>query len=290
MAHQNRLTQPTLLDSLAEQKPEGGNDLRPGPLFLEAAVFTGVGVYLMLSWEVAQGGVFSIFLAAAALSGRFGRLMRENRDNIWTYGKGSLESNRRTAVNVLMLFMGVASAYCAAVVVVGEARASTSFGFALEVAGLGQDNLLSRRFGDPLFLVSHNGRVLFTVFLLAFIYRGYGALLVLAWNASIWGLVLTFLVSRGLAHTDGSPVFFVLVAALAVLPHLLLEASAYILAALAAVFLSKGVMKYQRRTSQFRDVVRAVAILLVWALGLLVVAALVEYTLAPWLIGMLRAG
>jgi len=56
------------------------------------------------------------------------------------------------------------------------------------------------------------------------------------------------------------------------------------------VFLSKGVMKYQRRTSQFRDVVRAVAILLVWALGLLVVAALVEYTLAPWLIGMLRAG
>jgi len=131
--------------------------------------------------------------------------------------------------------------------------------------------------------------VLASFMVLALVYRSFGALLALTWNACVWGVVLTLLVARGISLTDGSTIVFVLVALLALLPHLVLEATAYVLGALAGIFLSKGLAKYEIETVEFKMVARASGSLVLIAAILLTLAGLVEHWFPDQLLRQLRA-
>lgn len=254
----------------------------------EGALMTLASVLITSSWNVQQAGVFSMFLSSAALVTRMNDLLAENREMIWTHKKSSITSNRVTALGILALFTGMMLAYVATASFLGESRALDSFGFALSTAQLGGDTIASRRFGGLLGLLSHNAAVLASFVVLAVVYRSFGALLALSWNACVWGVTLTLLVMRGITGHGTTTAIYVGVAVLALLPHIVLEAAAYVLGALAGIFLSKGLARYDLQTREFREVLRASGWLVLVASVMLVAAAAVEHWFPDHLLRLLR--
>jgi len=253
--------------------------LRAPRLLAEGLLFAAMGLYLANAVGIPQSGFFAIFLTAAGLTGRFNQLLDENRDEIYQRATPSLRVNTVTALSVLMLFLGIFAAFSAAALWWGEDRLRDAFGFALDSANLGTDSVLTHSFSGLGGMLRHNYVVLATFFALAFVYRAYGALLALSWNACVWAMVLTILVWRGLAATTIAPALYLPAAALAVLPHLLIEAASYVLGALAAIFCSKALLTYRVSEPRFWRVMRAVALLLAAAALGIALGALVETTL-----------
>lgn len=272
----------SIMQTVFDQSLDESVQLERNPLrlFLMGLGYAGISLVLMHSWRVAQAGALSMFLTAAALMPAFNAVMSANREAIWTFGQDPRAANRRTAFAVLALFLGMTVAYGITAIVLPKDTLHDSFRFALDAARLGEDTILTRRFGSPLGLFQHNARVMISFLALAFIYRGYGALLALTWNAALWGVVITLMVHRAIGTTDTSPVVLVLMSAAAVLPHLILEAFAYTLASLAAIFTSKGLVKYGFGGERFKPVLASSARLIVVAVVTLAIAAATEHFVA----------
>ena len=256
-------------------------------VWTEAALSTAAALGLARVFATEQAGVISIFLTGAALVGRFDDLLDENRRLIRVEGRSASRVNRVTAYSLVALLAGMFSAYVAAGLILGEGAAD-AFRFAIRAAHLGQESILTRRFGSLSALLAHNYAVLLSVFVLGLLYRSYGALLALGWNASVWGIALAFLIERGIRMSMLPGIAFVTLAWLTVLPHLLLEATGYVAAALAAIFLSLALAKYRPSEAIFQAVVRASIELLALAIAAVMLAGLVESTLPPRVLPYLR--
>jgi Stage II sporulation protein M len=245
---------------------------------LEGLAFTVIGVFITSSLVAEHAGVLSVLCASTALAHRFRDLLDENRDNIYVHQLGSVKTNLRTASRVLAMFLGIVVAYALTTVWLGEEGTRATFRYFLDGVSIGDDSIVTRRFGSFGPLLAHNLAVLGSFFALSFVYWGYGAVLALAWNACVWGTTLTILVVRGAAASY--PATEVALAALSVGPHLILEAVAYLLGGLAGIFCSKALSKYRLSDPVFRSVMRAVLVLLVVAALSLVTAAGAESLLA----------
>jgi hypothetical protein len=280
-------SQQTLLGTLFPSSLSERPGRRPVQLTVEGVLSTLVSTYVPVTLGVEEAGLVSLFLVAAALSDRVAQLLEENRRNIWERGMGGWQANRSTAGGVLALFAGVFSGYALIAYVLDETRVIGQFGFALRAAALGGENLLQRDFGTFSSILGHNAGVLLVIACLSFVYRAYGTMLALAWNASIWALVITVLAMRT-AHDSGLPAFAsVTLAVLALAPHLLLEGLAYITASLAFLFASKGLTTYTGHDPRLRRVLVAAAALTVAAAVTLAVAAMVEVSLGPLALSLL---
>ena len=253
----------------------------------EALFFTAISAYLPIVMGFGEAGLVSVFLVSASLGDRLSLLLEENRDNIYVERTGPWVANRRTAWSVLALFLGILAGYAIVAWTLGHAGSGRFFGFAIEAAGLREETLLEREFGSPGALWKHNALVLGSVFLLALVYRSYGAMLAIAWNGCVWAVVLTLLAESARAAVGlPAPAFFAAAAA-AVLPHLTLEAFAYVLGALAAIFTSKALTTYGLGDPILREVLRVSAVLVAVSLAVLGVAAGVEGGYAPWVLARL---
>ncbi|MBI4510915.1 MAG: stage II sporulation protein M [Deltaproteobacteria bacterium] len=272
------MTRATLL---AEIEPDHG-DIRPWRLAILSFGYTIAGAWLMIGIAGASAGALSVFLAAAALAPRLTEVIAANRDDIWVRKRASFEANRHAATRVLAILVGMALAYAVTAIALGGHGTRRVFSLALDTARLSEGTITTRRFGSFWSLLSHNGLVLLSFFALAFIYRTYGALLALAWNACVWAVVITILIARGAAIGGSQPMVFVTLSLVAVLPHMLLEAAAYGIGALAGIFLSRGITKYGLRDPHLWQVGRAVSLMAMGSLVLLACASLAEHLWAPW--------
>lgn len=248
--------------TLAALAREAEGPTRVAQLFIEAALFTGIGVLMALALGIEQPGVISIFLAAGALGSRAKEILRTAEE----------DDSHRAPAELLALFAGVTLAYSALTLWLGADGTRDAFAFALDAAHAGTDDLLHRHFPAMWPLFGHNLAVLGTVVVLSVVYRSYGALLALAWNASVWGVVLTSLVLRSSLEGGGWPL---LVVGLGLLPHLALEALAYVVAALAGARLGRALTRRSAFDAPIRPFGAAVATLLL--------ASLIESTVPPTL-------
>lgn len=248
-------------------------------LLMGSAILTGVGLFLSHVWNLPEKGLVSVFLAAAALATWFRQLLDENRDAIWHLQVPSRTANTRTGLSVLAMFMGIFTAFGIGAAFIGEDQVQEGFRFIFASAGVEHGTILTRQFANFGGVLGHNALVMLAFFCLAFVYHSYGALLTLAWNGCAWALVLVVLVMRGAAASDVSPPLFIAVAIAAVLPHLILEAAAYVSATLASVFLSRAMFKYGIIDPRTKQVAWACVKLLLAAVVALVLAAAVESTL-----------
>lgn len=89
-------------------------------------------------------------------------------------------------------------------------------------------------------ILFNNWWVLLACFLIALI-AGDGAIFFIAWNASTWGTIFGYRAVAASAHTGESALFALLIILVMTLPHLILEAGAYILAAIAGGVISDEV-------------------------------------------------
>lgn len=184
--------------------------------FLEAVGFCVLGLAFGHAVGSQYAGVVSLFLASAALSSRFKQLLRRRRR----------ASALQQLASVIPVGAGAFVAYVAVCVWLGPEGVRERFGFAVTGTGVGFEALDADRFDASWGLLGHNLLVLLSAFCLAFVYRGFGALLTLVWNAAAWAAALTLLVGPG---------HHVAVALVAVFPHLLLEGLAFTAGALAGV-------------------------------------------------------
>lgn len=257
-------------------------------LVLEALICTEIALYLALVTGFAEPGLVSIFLVSASLSERIRFLLNENRINVWENEFSSWEANKLTTLSFIAIFCGIISAYFAFSFGAGTDGIFKTFGFAIEAAGLNESTLFTREFSSFGGILTNNLIVLICICILAFVYRAYGAMLALSWNACVWAAVITALTLRSADVTE-SKLSLVehLLAASALLPHLIVEGAAYVIGALAAIYCSQGISKYPIRDPRFGVVMRA-CLLLFFIAGVLVTAgSWLESSFVPFVFGRL---
>ena len=247
-------------------------------LTLEGVVVMAVTlalVYRILGLK--ESGLISIFLASAALNTRFNVVLAD-------------VDVRNEAIDILAMFVGIFVVFVGVGVLGTPANLEGGFGFVLEIANLSPEStLFGRNFSDFWNILFHNLLVLSSIFLLAFFYRGYAALLTLAWNACVWGLTLTLLFKQTLALGGASPLLSCCLAVMAILPHLILEATAYIVGAVAAIGISKSLLWYPFMSPRFLLEVKRSVLVLIGAVLVLVLAVLSESFWTPFVLAHMRA-
>ena len=281
----------TLIGHLFDHPLPTGGWRRYALLFAEAVVAAVVAVLLPRVLGLDEPGLIALFLTSAGLSSRMHGLLAENREAVWTSSSSSSSptaANRRTTLAILTLFAGILTTFVVATLLLGPAQAAHEFAFALRAADVSNDTLLGNRFGSVGGVggvLAHNLVVAVALFLLAVVFRAYGALLALTWNAAVWGTVLTLLVERHAAQPHGAALPSALLAVVAVFPHLVIEGAADVVVALAGIFASKGLLSYELNDKRLARVLGAVLRLLFVAVIALGVAAIVETRLAPLVLG-----
>lgn len=273
----------TLLGRLVPASLDSALGKRLPRLVIESLVFTGIALYLALLIGFEEPGLVSIFLVSASLSERIRFLLNENRHNVWESNLSSWQSNKLTALSFLAIFMGIITAYFIYAFGTGVDGILQTFGFVVEASGLGEGSLLTRQFSSFQGILSNNLTVLLCISILAFIYRAYGAMLALSWNACVWAAAIAVLTLRTAQLPGTKELSDIIFAATALLPHLILEGFAYIIGALAAIFLSQGISKYPLRDPRFVAVGRACFFLLLIAITTVAIGSAVESSLVPYI-------
>lgn len=211
-------------------------------------------------------------LTSVALIFQMNQLLDENRDAIWIHRRSPWEANSVMAFKVISIFLGVFVSTMAC-----QAIAPNIF-----LRPISPPSAMFANQPWPVFI--HNLRVLMLCMVMAFIYRSAGILLVICWNGIIWSTSLfNFIQSAADAGAKNSWFY-----ALAVLPHLILEAGAYVTAGMSGVFLSKALFKYKLSSQKFFRVSRACVVILVAAVGCLWLAMELEIGLAQNVLNQLK--
>lgn len=267
--------------------PQAERAALPGdlPILLRSLLASALGIAFGLLVFPAEAGLVGVFLVALAQAGLVEALLARNRDDIWQGRESPGRANWRLARSLLVVFLGILLAWTAATLLVPLAALEVHF--SRQIGDFGGHSLAAVRFAGFAALLGHNALVAAVGFLCALVYRHGGMLLVLAWNASVWGVVFPYIARTAPDAGAGGALGYTLLAHLCILPHLLLEASAYVAAAMAGVFLSKAAQKYRPDSADFRQVLGAVARIAAAALLLLVAAAAAESLLAPALVAAL---
>jgi len=124
-------------------------------------------------------------------------------------------------------------------------------------------------------IIKNNLWVLIVMFLVSLIY-GFGAMFIITWNASVWGMVFANR-SLELAPIAGkNPIVFFGLLMLNVLPHTALEALTYFTAAISGGIASQGITKEGFESERFERILTHAFILIIISLILLILAAFTE--------------
>lgn len=194
-----------------------------------------------------------------------------NRDAIWGEKLLPKVANRKLALEIAGIFGGI---FLAALTLY------LSAGYFLRIDF---SELYKNSFNE---LFIHNLKVLVICSLIAFLYRASGIVLILCWNAINWAEAIAQYLS---ATTSSAGFEWSAILAIALLPHLLSEALAYILSGMAGLFLSKAVFKYKLQSSEFRQVYKACVKIYCVSLLILLIAVFVEIYFAQTIFHWVRS-
>lgn len=257
-------------------------------LFLRATFLMLFAQLFPFVLGIAQGGIIAMFLVSISLMRQVRGLMDENRENIWQKNISSWKANSLSAISVLSLFLGLFLAtliFAFLLKTYGSHNTLQEFyDFILKTAHINHNQPLAERFKSFAGILLNNYAVLLTTVMLSLIYRTYGMVLVISWNACIWAVLIISIFHRAWLTTKVSTFTFVWRSLLAMSPHLLLEALGYIVAALAAVFISTAFVKYAPSDPRFRSVLKATASLLLFALIIIFIGGVTEVFLPSLLL------
>ncbi len=208
-------------------------------------------------------GMAACALITFGLAPHLSVLLEANRSRIWDEKLSPWKANRILVLEFIAIFFGIFAVAAGAHFFTSPAAVGRAF-----------DEAYRNSVGD---LYYHNTAVLSAGFFLALAYRAAGLTLVLSWNALHWAETLAvYLVRVGMSSGVNTSVWL----SGALIPHLLLEVLAYVMAGMAGVFLSKALCKYSWISPPFRRVAWASITLLTISLGALGLAAAAEVYIA----------
>jgi hypothetical protein len=221
---------------------------------LIAFVYSSISILISVLLFGKNSGLISVFLTSLLILPLLDKLLAKDEKREEKEKKFSLQhlykDNKEVVVTYLFLFVGIFFTYAFYVF---------TFKFlGINVIESFQGQLLldfskggaTFIFKDFWTIFANNWWVLLTIFLIALFIRN-GAIFFIAWNASSWGVILSYRAITSAAYTgNNSFKFFLIVLALS-LPFLLLEAFAYILAAVSGDVMSQDVVKKSKYVKSF---------------------------------------
>ena len=247
-----------------------------GLLFVEALILTLISVYAVRLIGVPEPGLIGIVLASAAMTPRLNQILELNRARIWSSEGNGRRVNLASMISGLSLFSGMFVAFMAIGIVSSDAVLIKDFNFIVTRIQLDTNTVLSpERFSQGVSIFQHNLSVLITLALMSFVYRSLGAMFALGWNAGVWGVTIVLFMGGG-RDTELNTVVYGTMILIAIIPHLIVEAASYLIGALAAIFLSRGLTIYRLNDTRLNRVMSAVGVLAILSVGLLVSGALLE--------------
>jgi hypothetical protein len=258
-----------------------------GLLFLEGALAALLGTMGALFLFPDQSGLVSIFLCAIASLKSIERQLEWNRRMIVEENRPPTQINAIFTARVLALFVGQVAAYSGLVLFVEVTTIQMAFSYQLgDFVGM---QFPAMSFPSVGVIFVHNIGVLSLFFALSLIFSHGGALLAVAWNASVWGVVFGWLARSW--STDGGPPLLEGYArvVLGVFPHMALEAAAYVLGGFAAVFLGKALASYDLANTRWESLLKTVAGMVFVAVLLVGFGALWEGLVAPSVVSFLSS-
>lgn len=276
-------------ETLIVQQIYGGRTPHPLQLLVAAVAFSCLGIALARQFFEAHVGMISLFFCVLGLLPTLGSLVDRKKRKSRGSRRSSGNVHRpdvRLGVSILAIFLGVMLAYGVWNLALPIEQVRRSFGAQLQ-PWLG---LTSPGFevGTLSGILVHNLIVAAGVFLLSVLYRNGGALLVLAWNASVWGSAFAYFARLEWGGGWSAVRGWVGLSA-GVFPHVLLEAAGYILAAFVGLLALRLAVRFGDEGIDRRGLLIAIAQLGVIAVGCLAFAAVVEVALAPRLIALLAS-
>lgn len=205
-------------------------------IFLLGFSFTIVSVFFSLKLFPEDPGIVGVVFVSM-MSLRMLTKMFENINRYPSYFEFTVDIFKV----YLLLFLGVFVAFMTFSYFLPYVASSNLFNEQLNLFGfenfssdlVNRSNTLGNalQFSDNFYSIfSNNFVVLFFCFIVSFFF-GSGALFIILWNASVWGIILGNIFR--LTSFDKS-----LIILISILPHALLEISSYIFAAIAGIILS----------------------------------------------------
>ena len=164
----------------------------------------------------------------------------------------------------------------------------TNIAFAIMLPNMAVDKLFEAQlnvlrgyatFSAPLFttIMSNNLIILGAIIFLSII-AGNGAILLIAWNASLWGSAFG-VISEHASIAMGQNLLIILgIVLLCVLPHLLIEIFGYILGTMGSMLMSETTLREKWWSKNFKRAMLVNLVILVIAVLVIVIGALVETT------------
>lgn len=125
----------------------------------------------------------------------------------------------------------------------------------------------------PLF--TNNLKVLVFCLLFSFVY-GAGAIFLITWNASVWGVIFGVVAKNSAAAAGVNPAWLFILTLIAVFPHMFAEASAYFIGALSGGIISEAALRERLFSPGFNQVVKDGLIVFLIAVIILIIAAYTE--------------
>ena len=260
----------------------GGSLPHPLQLLAASVAFSCVGIAVARHLFEGDSGAIGVLLCVLGLLPTLDRLVDRQRPSPTALSPVLyMRADMSLAASVLTLFAGVMLAYAAwsLLLPLDEVRSSFHSQLApwLRLGGVGF---------EPGFLTgiwANNLLVLAGVLLLCALYRTGGALLVLAWNASVWGA--TFAIIARLQ--GGGGVGHWLAVSACVFPHVFFEAVGYVMMALCGLGSVRLLARYGDPSLDRTRLARKIGLLAAMAVGCVLVAGVLEKLLAAPLVSLI---
>lgn len=255
-------------------------------IFVKSFIFSILGISLAYFLFRIETGIVSIFLITLSLIWAASFLFERNSREIWEKIATPYKANTKLAFSLLCIFFGILLGYGFFVLFTKISIVKELLAMQLGIYREIKVSIKDIDFGNFKTILINNFTVLIIVFFISLIYRLGGVLLVIVWNASVWGSVFFYIIKSTCGTAQMNPIYYFLTTILCISPHLFTEALGYILCSMSGFFISKSLTKYEIGSDQFLRVSKASLAILGISLGFIVLSAYLESNLAPKLISI----
>ncbi len=171
----------------------------------------------------------------------------------------------------LFMFLGIFFAFSLATIFISPQEIAKGFSPQLGAAGIRGSAV--DYFSEFSSIVKNNLLIFIVCFILSLVY-GAGAVIFLAWNASVWGVVFGFIAKTSSYGINPLAKFSSMM--LPILPHLTTEALAYVWAAIVGGIVSKAIIREKFGSKKFNHIFTDALMLLALGFVIVVLAGLLE--------------
>ncbi|MEW6295504.1 MAG: stage II sporulation protein M [Candidatus Diapherotrites archaeon] len=124
-------------------------------------------------------------------------------------------------------------------------------------------------------IIQNNLGVLIITLIVSIIF-GFGAIFIIGWNASVWGIAFAQRALSFMPIAEANPLRYFIFIMLAVLPHTIAEAMAYLTAAISGAIASQSLTKEKIFDDRFFHLINQALIILIISILIVVIAAFLE--------------